>query len=280
MERRRYLIKFYYIGSKKYFGSQRQIESETIEKHLIHSLLKKKYINNIKTAGFEVASRTDKFVSARGACFSFLTNKNLTLMEINSILPRDIGLWAFCEVDHNFSSRFNAIYRFYKYIFRVPEKKNGSYSYNLKLVKKACKVLEGHHDFLNFSKREKNSIKTTRDMILSDFEVDGPFLIFNFKSKAFLRQQIRRMVAKVLEVGKGVIDLDDFIQLFDTQEYISYQPADPTGLILWDIYYGENVNFTIDIKSYERMLQYFSKKFYSYNLKQKLFEILQHNDLS
>lgn len=280
MERRRYLIKFYYIGSGKYFGSQRQIEYETIENYLIGSLLKKQYIEDIKTSGFEVASRTDKFVSARGACFSFLTNKTLTLMEINSMLPRDIGLWAFCEVKENFSSRFNAIYRFYKYIFLVPEKKEGSYPYNLKLMKEACKILEGHHDFHNFSKREKKSIKTTRDMLLSNFEKDGKFLIFNFKSQAFLRQQIRRMVAKLLEVGKEVIDLEDFIQLFDTNEYISYQPADPEGLILWDIYYGENVHFTIDVKSYERMLQYFSKKCYMYNLKQKLFEILQHDDIS
>lgn len=280
MERRRYLIKFYYIGSGKYFGSQRQIEYETIENYLIGSLLKKKYIEDIKTSGFEVASRTDKFVSARGACFSFLTNKTLTLMEINSMLPRDIGLWAFCEVKENFLSRFNAIYRFYKYIFLVPEKKEGSYPYNLKLMKEACKILEGHHDFHNFSKREKKSIKTTRDMLLSNFEKDGKFLIFNFKSQAFLRQQIRRMVAKLLEVGKEVIDLEGFIHLFNTNEYISYQPADPEGLILWDIYYGENVHFTIDVKSYERMLQYFSKKCYMYNLKQKLFEILQHDDIS
>jgi tRNA pseudouridine38-40 synthase len=277
MERSRYLIKFYYIGSGKYFGSQRQKDYETIEDYLFASLRVKNYIQDPTSGGFEVASRTDKFVSARGACFSFLSEKYPILMELNSVLPRDIGLWALAKVNKDFSSRFNAENRHYKYILPFPEEKEKIY--NLKKMLKACKVLEGHHNFSNFSKHEKNQTTTTRDILLADFRAEKGFIIFDFKSRAFLRQQIRRMVAKVLEVGEGLVSFDDYLKLFNSEIYVSYQPADPTGLILWDIAYEEKVQFTVDIKSYKRMMHYFENQFSKYNLKQKLFNILQHNDI-
>ncbi|TFF83855.1 MAG: tRNA pseudouridine(38-40) synthase TruA [Promethearchaeota archaeon] len=278
MERKRYLIKFYYIGSEKYFGSQRQSKFETIENQIIRSLLERNYIKDIENAGFEVASRTDKYVSARGSCFSFLSERAPILMEVNSVLPRDIGLWAFSEVNNDFSSRFNALFRTYKYIFVLPEPEEQDY--NLKAMKKACKVLGGRHDFLNFSKREKKNINTTRDLILAELNKDGNYLIFTFKSQAFLRQQIRRMIAKILEVGIGTLAIKEFTNLLNIEDYISYQPADPRGLILWDIFYGNNIRFTIDPGSYERMMNYFSSQYCKFSLKKKLFSILQHHDIS
>ncbi len=280
MERQRYLIKFYYIGSGKYFGSQRQLEFETIEDRIIASLLEKEYIKDLKSAGFEVASRTDRFVSARGACFSFISEKFPILMEINSALPRDIGLWAYCKVHHDFLSRFNAQYRHYKYIFPLPIGHEESKVYDFRLMAKACEIFEGRHDFLNFSKREKEDINTIRDILLATLKVEDQFIIFDFKSKAFLRQQIRRMVAKLLEVGKRESNLESFTSLFSSDGYTSYQPADPTCLILWDIMYDENVQFIIDLKSRERMNQFFSDEFYKFNIKQMLFKILQHDNIS
>ena len=145
---------------------------------------------------------------------------------------------------------------------------------------KACNILVGHHNFINFSKREKEDVKTERDLTLASLKFEGDFLIFDFKSRAFLRQQIRRMVAKILEVGKGVLNFEDFISLFNIEEYISYQPAEPHGLILWDVKYPEKIQFSVDQKSIERMEVFFYKEEQKYNLKRKLFSILQHNNIS
>jgi len=274
MEIARYLFKFYYIGSKKFYGSQRQPNKLTIEDFLIRALLKKKYINKLEGSGFEVASRTDRFVSARGATFSVKTNKRPILMELNSLLPKEIGLWAYTDVPVNFLSRFNAEYRHYKYF--IPFNKN----LNLKLIKKACKELEGWHDFKNFSKRENEGINTIRDMISVNFDIRKEDIIFNFKSKAFLRQQIRRMVAKLIELGRNEITYNDFINLINTNEYKSYQPAKAIGLILWDIVYGGDIQFIYDIKSLERMKNVFITLEQHSNQKRLLFKILQHNNIS
>ena len=281
MMRKRYLFKFYYIGSSKFFGSQRQMSETTIESCLIKALQDKNYIHDLKNSNFEVASRTDKFVSARGAVFSSVLEKEPILMEINSALPKDIGLWAYSIVPKDFLSRFNAKYRYYKYIFPLPlENQNKLKELKYDLIKAACTQLEGTHDFKNFSKRDKQDIKTIRELISAKVNISKKYIIFEFKSKSFLRQQIRRMVAKILELGEGKISYTEFLNLFNSKNYISYQPANPEGLILWDIDYGNNIKFEIDQKSVERMSEVFSKLEQKYNLKRLLFKILQHNYIS
>jgi len=278
-EKSKFLFKFYYIGSKDYYGSQRQLNSPTIENLLINALQKKGYIIDLKEANFEVASRTDKLVSARGASFSIITKKDPILMEINSELPHEIGLWAYTKVPLDFSSRFNALYRHYKYIFALkcdPFKKG--LSINIDLIKKACKALEGTHNFKNFAKRVSNDIKTIRTLKLASVDLKADYLIFDFKSKAFLRQQIRRMVAKLIDLGMEKLSYEEFLYLLNTSTFISYQPANPIGLILWDIFYENKIKYQIDIKSMNRMMSFFYREEEKVNLKRFLFHILQHNN--
>jgi len=281
MESQRYIFKYYYIGRKHFFGSQRQKNIPTIEDCLIKALEKRNYIINFKDSSFEVASRTDRFVSARGATFSFITNKKPILIEINVALPKEIGIWAFSKAPTSFSSRYNAICRHYKYI--VPQSLKylqKKYEINLDIMENACKELEGIHDFANFFKKENNEKQTKRRLDLAEMSVQKNRLIFDFKSKSFLRQQIRRMVKKILELGKGEINYDDFLNLLNPKNYYSYQPADPSGLILWDIIYDNSIQFQVDLKSKERMENYFLHQKRKYQQKYELFNILQHSDFS
>ncbi|MFX0175314.1 MAG: tRNA pseudouridine(38-40) synthase TruA [Candidatus Hodarchaeota archaeon] len=273
MEIARYLFKFYYIGLKRFYGSQRQLNKLTIEDCLIEALLKKNYILSLRNSGFEVASRTDRLVSARGAVFSIKSKKNPILMEINSALPKQIGVWAYAKVPITFLSRFNAKYRHYKYFMPITQ------NLNLGIINKACKELEGRHDFKNFSKRDNEHINTIRDMMSIYTSIKEDYIIFNFKSKAFLRQQIRRMVAKLIELGMNEISYNDFKSLLNSNEYKSYQPANPIGLILWDVVYNKEIKFIHDIKSIERMKNLFSKLEQESNQKRLLFKILQLNNI-
>jgi tRNA pseudouridine38-40 synthase len=280
MQTNRFIFKFYYIASAKYFGSQRQAEHTTIEDCVINALIKTNYIEGADTSKFEVASRTDRFVSARGSAFSITSLKMPILMEINSALPREIGLWAYAPVPIDFISRFSAKIRHYKYI--LPITKNLIYEnkkLNLKLMRKACKEFEGYHDFQNFFKRGKEDVKTSREILEASIKKESNFLIFDFKSQAFLRQQIRRMVSKILDVGTNKIDYKEFLDLFNSNFDVSYKPAEPRGLLLWDINYGENIHFTIDPKSIERRDKFFSEQELKYKLKHKLFSLIQQNDI-
>lgn len=280
-EGKRYLFKFYYRGSKKFHGSQRQKDLLTVEGCLLNTLKETKYIESMERSKIEFASRTDRFVSAKGSAFAFNTLKRPILMEINRALPNDIGLWAYTEVPQNFFSRYNAFYRHYKYIVPQPlsflkKKKN----IDINLMHKACKKLVGKHNFRNFAKIENNEKKFIRDMDSVNLSILNDYIMFDFKSRAFLRQQVRRMVRKILELGIGDINYEQFLKLFDDSIEMSYQPADPKGLILWDIKYDDKIKFKIDLKSKERLNHYFLIQENRYAHKQQLFKILQQNNFS
>ena len=278
MPSKRYLFKFYYIGSENYYGSQRQNGLETIEDSLINALITKGYIIDSNSSGFEVASRTDKLVSARGSIFSCIVKKEPILMEINSALPRDIGIWACTEVPEPFLSRYNAIHREYKYILPLKYfKDGGNLKLNLTAIKRGCKLTNGRHDFKNFYKSSADiEEKTVRDLSLSVIK-QGEILIFSFRSRAFLRQQIRKIMAKLIELGKKEINLKDYSETLNSTKEYSFPPADPNGLILWDISYGTKFKFNIDQKSFERMMEYVNKNYLYHKKRTKLFDIFQQD---
>jgi len=270
----------YYIGKQKYHGSQRQSDFLTIEDQLIDILIKRNYIDDLERVEFEFASRTDRYVSARGAVFSIIPKKKPILMEINSFLPREMGLWASCPVPLNYSPRYNAVSRHYRYIFPEPlDYLISEYNFNIGLVKKACSQLEGIHNFQNFSKRDNTIENTVRELNCVNMKINNDIIFIDFISKAFLRQQIRRIIKKLMELGKNEISFEEFLNLFDTKEFISYEPANPNGLILWDIKYDSKIKFQINKKSVERMQKYFLARKQKNWLKLKLFSCLQEDDL-
>jgi len=271
----------YYLGKSKYYGSQRQPHFLTIEDCVLEALINRNYIKNNKASGFEVASRTDRFVSARGACFTCVLEKKPILMEINSALPNEIGVWAYTKVPLNFSSRHNATQRHYLYVLPKPlsfyQKTN---IINIDIMRKACHQLEGKHDFINFSKRDKNEKTTMRNMDCVELSIKNGYIIFQFKSRAFLRQQIRRMIKKILELGTSKIKYKDFLDLLEPSKFFSYQPANPRGLILWDIKFENKIRLKEDKKSKERMTNFFFKKELTSGFKHQLFRFMQHNNFS
>ncbi len=281
MTKSKFLLKMYYIGKKKFYGSQRQLNFLTIEQSILKVLKSRGYIHKVYNSEFEFASRTDRFVSARGACFTCIMEKKPILMEINNALPNEIGVWAYAKVPLEFSSRYDAILRHYIYLVPLPISfLQKTSDININIMKKACRQLEGRHDFRNFSKSESEIINTIRDMdsVILSFQDD--YLIFQFKSKSFLRQQIRRIIKKILDLGKCKILYDDFVKLFDTSNVISYQPADPKGLILWDIKYNDKIKFIEDFKSKVRMNNFFLQEEIKFGLKRNLFRVLQQDNFS
>jgi tRNA pseudouridine38-40 synthase len=273
----RFLFKYYYIALDKYHGSQRQENVPTIENKVIEILKERGYINNTETSQFESASRTDRYVSARGAVFAINSLKDPILMEINAHLPNEIGLWAYSKVSDDFSPRYEAQLRHYRYIVPYPlSYLKEQFDFDLSILKKACEQLEGRHDFQNFSKRASNTNNTVRNMKSINLSISNNTLLINFKSQAFLWQQIRRIARKLIELGKGEIQYKDFMALLNPSEFKSYQPANPKGLILWDIKYDSDiVEFKIDKKSIERMKEYFTNRKMQSFVQYKLFSIMQ-----
>ncbi|MBR6912085.1 MAG: tRNA pseudouridine(38-40) synthase TruA, partial [Candidatus Methanomethylophilaceae archaeon] len=67
--------------------------------------------------------------------------------------------------------------------------------------------------------------------------VKGDMMIIEFEARFFLWNMIRRMVAAIESVAKGIHDLDDVHRALDDLQEINFGVARPDALTLLDVNY-------------------------------------------
>jgi tRNA pseudouridine38-40 synthase len=104
-------------------------------------------------------------------------------------------------------------------------------------MRRAASELTGEHDFAAFSRREPD-VTTVRRVERCDVVQHGLLLTFEMEADAFLRQQIRRTVGSLVEVGRGKLSVEQFAQLLRAAVPASAGPlAPPHGLYLVAVRY-------------------------------------------
>lgn len=226
---------------------------KTIEGILIEALKKIGWINDTDESNYNNAGRTDQGVNALSQTVAFNTKEKIILPALNTNLPKDIRCWAYAQVPEEFNPRRDAISRTYKY-YAVYEGEN------LRAMKKAVSLLKGTHDFRNLCTPKPNE-KTIRTLFESKIEKLGDLLVFTFTSKGFLWKMVRKTVTVLRKIGSGEKPLTYLKDLLDP----SYKPrggvapADPHGLILFDIKYS--FNFQVDEVSKNMFLKTLHKNY-------------------
>ncbi len=240
----RFAIKIAYIG-KEYQGFQRQTESiKTVEGTILDTLTELEIINNVSESRYSAAGRTDKGVNAISQVIAFDSLKDeIYLEEINDIFPKDIYAWAKAEVKENFHPRRDALlrtYRLYHYYFNE----------DLKLMTKAMKKLKGTHDFAKLCKKPDGLLdgspkSTVLTLETAKFNLQNNLLEFEFSSRSFLWNQVRKMVSVILDIGAGKYPpeiIDEILNPPSSQPKGGIKPVPPDGLVLYDVYY-KNIEF-------------------------------------
>ncbi|QEE14226.1 tRNA pseudouridine(38-40) synthase TruA [Promethearchaeum syntrophicum] len=260
-ELKRYLIKIWYIG-RNFVGSQRQPEKRTVEGELLKALKKAEYLTETQVSSFKAAARTDAGVHAKEAAFCFNSMEKIYIQRIESFLPDDIGIIGYQEVNLEFHPRWEVEMKEYKCIYVLKEGENPS----LSLMKEALKFYEGNHDFKLFSKTDaskKNKLTnlTMNKASVANYDEDKQTLVFNFQSKSFLWQQIRRTIAFILKIGNGKANLEDLKAKLDPQSFNNPsikrdKPIEPGGLILWKIDFPGTLNFNFEKKSSKKQNEF------------------------
>lgn len=214
----------------------------------------------------DLAGRTDSGVHARCQVISFEIPKEYAykrfrvkskkafsdtfIYKVNRFLPHDITLSDVSIVDDNFSARFSAKKRTYKYFLLAGENLPAYYdlnywlinnALNVSAVKKASKMLVGSHDFETFSKPALGR-GTVRDVFATAFESNDfegyTKYTFTIVGNAFCWQMVRGIVGSLFEVGSGKMDLKYFEDMLtDPFRQKIRTIAPPQGLYLWDIKY-------------------------------------------
>ena len=240
----RFAIKIAYIG-KGYQGFQRQTESiKTVEGTILDTLIELEIINNASESRYSAAGRTDKGVNAISQVIAFDSLKDkIYLEEINDLFPKDIYVWAKAEVKENFHPRRDALLRTYRLYHYYSNE-------DLKLMTKAMKKLRGTHDFVKLCKKSDNlqdgsPKSTTLTLEIAKFSLQNDLLEFEFSSRSFLWNQVRKMVSLILDIGSGKYPpeiLDEILNPPTSKPKGGIKPVPPDGLVLYDIHY-KNIKF-------------------------------------
>ena len=215
----------------------------------VEKSLKKIFKKKIKVIG---AGRTDAGVHATGQSANFeYDGKIIKDKFINSfnyfLRNQNISLITIKKKNFKFHSRRDAKKRMYKYfisnrIGSLVLDKNRSWhiknKLNVKLMKKAAKVLEGTHDFSAFRASSCGAKSPIRTIEKSSVIKKGEKIIITFISRSFLQKQVRSMVGCIRLVGDGKWTSKNIKNLLKSKKRsLCAPPAPPYGLYLTKVIY-------------------------------------------
>jgi len=170
------------------------------------------------------------------------------VFRLNKMLPDDIAVFDVIPVDDSSHAQFDARQRTYDYFihtYKDPFLNNVSSLYFLKnlntgKMKDALSLLTKYKDYRAFCKSPVKYEHTICNITSAKLFCDskGDKLRFQFSSDRFLKGMIRAIVAKLLEVGKDEISLNEFENyLIKKEAQSNLEFAYPQGLYLSKVVY-------------------------------------------
>jgi len=243
---KRYFFHIGYNGSH-YRGWQRQSESVNIQEVLENTLGQ-----ILKTPTTIIGcGRTDAQVHASQFFFHADIDKEWDydlVFRINKVLPPDIAIFEILPVLGHQHARFDAIKRTYDYFihtYKDPFLSGVSSLYlennlNLDKMKQAVSLLPRYKDFRAFCKSPDSYEHTICHITSAQLFADtaGDRLRLQISANRFLGRMIRIIVGRLLEIGRGTLQIDEFEHHLITKETPKrIEPAHPQGLFLSKVTY-------------------------------------------
>jgi tRNA pseudouridine38-40 synthase len=208
---RRFRARVEYDGTD-FFGFQAQPGVRTVQGELEAALAR---LSNGERRAVDGAGRTDAGVHALGQVIGFTYTGRLPAEELgralDALLPADVAIRDLRRAPTAFHPRFAARYREYRYTVwngpRSPLRERTALGVRARLdtaaMERAGSVLEGRHDFSPFGAADQNPVRTVHSVRVRRA---GSLVTIDVRADAFLRGMVRRIVAVLLEVGRGKMD--------------------------------------------------------------------------
>lgn len=244
----RYKITVEYDG-RPFFGWQRQDGQPTVQQALEEAAA----VLDGAPVLVQGAGRTDRGVHATGQVAHFDLQKPRPIHKIADafnfhLRPDPVAVVAAEEVDPDWSARFNATLRAYRYViinrradltvdkglaWRVP------YKLDAGAMDRAAKALIGQHDFSTFRDAECQAAHPIRTLDQIDVARYGEGLEVTVEAKSFLHRQVRSIVGSLVEVGRGAREEGWIAEILEAKDRTACGPVAPAdGLFLERVEYG------------------------------------------
>ena len=162
------------------------------------------------------AGRTDTGVHATGQVVHFDTTVQRELkawmLGGNTNLPRDISIHWVRQVSEEFSARFSAISRSYRYILFNRKVRSAVFQHNVSwsfepldaaVMNDAAQLLIGEHDFSAFRSSQCQAKHAVREMQHISVIRTGDYIILDIKANAFLHHMVRNIMGSLMVIGRS-----------------------------------------------------------------------------
>ena len=244
----RYQICIEYVGTN-FIGWQIQKKGNSVQK-FVQSVISKIVKKEVSLVG---SGRTDAGVHARGQsahfeCEKKIINSDKFIKSLNFFLnKKQISITTLKKRNSNFNARYSAKERIYEYVIinrlAPPSiEKNRAWhirkKLDLEMIKKGAKKLFGTCDFSTF--RASNCYSKSPIRTLKKIKVKrlNEKITIQFKSKSFLRNQVRSMVGCLKYLGEKKWSLKKFESVFKSKKRkLCAPPAPAHGLYLFKVNY-------------------------------------------
>ncbi len=195
------------------------------------------------------AGRTDAGVHAAGQTAHFDTSWQRSLEELhralNAVLPKDVAIRTCTPVPAQFSARYSATSRVYRYTIlnqqicsplaerfalRVSEPLDAG------AMDFAARLLIGIKDFGAFGTPPRGD-NCVRAVYRAEVRRADARVLVELEANAFLYRMMRRIVGTLLWVGKGRMSAEEFRAVLEKRQRAE-QSAPPQGLCLMAVNYS------------------------------------------
>ena len=230
-----------------YYGWQKQVGFISVQEK-IEECLSKVYDSPINIQG---SGRTDAGVHALKQYFHYVSDKQKDLKQLtyalNKMLPDDIKIISFEEVDDDFHARYSAKKKVYEYRILLTNKDPLSYDlayiypmpFDEALFKEALNKFVGTHNYQDFTSKEEDETNFVRTIYDIEVIKEKDLLRVIFTGNGFMRYQIRNMIGAAITVAnkKESLDFIDYhLKESKIREIVAYK-APASGLYLVDVVY-------------------------------------------
>lgn len=212
------------------------------------------------------AGRTDSGVHAKGQVVSFCVtqeeyeqrNDYKLLRSLNALTHEDISVRSIARQVDNFSARFSATMREYRYFICVDKAaplfmKNFSWhipkELDIEAMRQAAAYLIGEHDFKSFclavSAEGKSTMRNVFSITVELEELWGESLVvITVKGNAFLHSMVRTIVGSLVAVGRGQRKPEWISEVLEARNRSAAgENAPAQGLVFWRVSYeGKRVH--------------------------------------
>ncbi len=223
----RWLLRFGYDGAD-FHGWARQPGKRTVEGVLRAAVAARGIAPDPEAARIEVASRTDRGVSARANALTLVSPLGgaAVLRRLNSIAP-DLFFTAAAPVPVEFRVR-SARERIYRYFDPRPTP-------DLARLRRAAGQFVGRIDVRSFGREVPSSAPRWRDVTAVAILPRPGGRTIEVRAPSFVWGMVRKIVGTLREVEAGHLALDRLEAAVAGSVRLTVPLAEPEGLVLWEV---------------------------------------------